>query len=172
MKFRQFLRLSEAGNLPASAYGGDVRYDLFGMPTVNTQALAAKKTPPGGYSSVGQIAQHYTNVERLQDKDYIFSQTLQSIANLALNVVGQIKHNQDSKAADPNFVPRHYKYATFQQNPPMIFWLTSQDIISGLYPRIKTEDWCVPSNSASWSRLAMSRKGITTKKAISTTSTW
>jgi hypothetical protein len=139
--FRQFINESNPSALTSSGMGANAKWGFWGFPSLNQQGLQASRWPAGGYQNFTQIAQQKMNVARFNDEDYIFQQMLQSIANLAENLPENIKHNQDSYKNDPaNFIPRHYKYASFNQSQKMIYGLTQNDIISGLYPRIKADD--------------------------------
>jgi hypothetical protein len=138
MSFRQFC--AENFDLSASGFGANVRSSFWGLPSLNPQGLLAGQVPAGGYQSLSQIAQQGFNRMRFNDPTYIAQQTLQAMSTLCENLPGSIDYNKESLEKDPTYPARHYKYADYNTKEKIITGLTMSDLISGLYPRIKSED--------------------------------
>lgn len=138
MNFRKFLEAS--GGLNTANFGANVKWDIWGFPSLNQQGLLATKTPIGGHQSVGGIVQQQQSISNFNDPDYNFQIALEAIANLAENIPAFVDHNKSSIQQDPNFVGPRYKYADYDKIANMIYGLTMNDIVAGAYPRVKPAD--------------------------------
>lgn len=120
--------------MAAAGFGAGKRFGIWQLPSLYAGASAHQHMPPGGFQSFGQLGQHVSNKVRFQDEDYILQQALQKLGELAENATVAIQ-NRIKGIADPT---SHYDSAYIQgQN---IVGLKEQDIISGLYPRLRQED--------------------------------
>jgi hypothetical protein len=82
------------------------------------------------------MAQHHQNLARFRDPDYIEQQTLERLASLAENATVAVE-NKNKGQLDPN---GHFEHAQVDKHAEMITGLSQQDVISGLFPRLKLEE--------------------------------
>lgn len=133
-------------SLGANLYGADARHDVWHLPSLDTRGLYAQHMPPGGFQNLGQIAQFRQNVSRFEDEDYVIAQTLEKLASLAENAVEGIKNKGVSIKTSAHY--HHAGYNLGDGTPPTnasipagwIIGLQENDIISGLFPRLKHEE--------------------------------
>jgi hypothetical protein len=139
MSFRQFM--IETGGLSSAGYGANTRYGFWGFPSLNQAGLAANMTPAGGFTSLSQYAQQRQQYAQFNDPDFIFQRTLDMLAQLAENVSEVIIHKNRSQQQDPNYTGMKYKYANLSKAQQIITGLTYRDITSGMYQRIRPEEF-------------------------------
>ena len=143
MRFKQFiLNESGGGGIPANAYGVGTKHDdAWGLDTVNRNALSASHYPVNGFNGVVQMNQHFQNMRNVNVPDFINQTTLQQLATFVDNVIVGIDNKLNGKG--------HYKMARYNNGKPgsdptcpkdWIEGLTENDIISGLFPRLKHEE--------------------------------
>lgn len=129
--FRQFINEI---TFSKSGYGAGSRFGIWKLPNLQAGTALHLHMPPGGFQTFGQLGQHISNKLRFQDEDYVLQHALQKFAELAENSTVAIS-NRAKGVADPT---GHYEHARIEGQS--IVGLKEQDIISGLFPRLKQED--------------------------------